>query len=207
MQLRLSSRLGLFVGRFCRATATITVAWFLLPSTEAGAFHSGPEITFSAYITGYSDGDNTPPGSDEISNPVVHQKAGGTGTYRDPVTIAVGHVIRNGTDIPDYVPGTIFYLSFLRKYAVVEDTCGDGDQPQNEPCHVGYRGLPWIDLYVGGGTTSKSSLTRCMSSITGIRKIVQNPAPDYPVKAGGVTRSGCQLFESKRDKDDGSSSE
>jgi hypothetical protein len=207
MQLRLISRLALFVGRFCRATATITVAWFLMPSTEAGAFHSGAEITFSAYLTGYSDGDNTPPGSDEISNPVVHQKAGGTGTYQDPVTVAVGHVIQNGTDTLDHAPGTIFYLSFLRKYAVVEDTCGDGNRPQNEPCHVGYRGHPWLDLYVGGGTTSRSHLTRCMNSITAIREVIQNPAPDYPVEAGGIARSGCRQFDNRRDKRDGSSSD
>lgn len=170
------------------------------PAAGATAFHAGPEITFGAYVTGYSDGDNTPPGSADISNPVVHQKAGGTGTYQDPVTVAVGHVIRKRTDIPDYAPGTIFYLSFLRKYAVVEDTCGDGDQPQNEPCHIGYHGHPWLDLYVGGGATSKSDLMRCMNAITGIRTIVQNPAPNYPVKAGGVALSGCQLFDNKPDQ-------
>jgi hypothetical protein len=217
MELRLISRLPLLIGRYYRPMAAIMVAWLLLPSTAlawqpggvdaptstaASALHAGPETNFSAYITGYSDGDNTPPDSNDISNPVVHPKAGGTGTYRDPVTVAVGHVIRNGTDTPDYAPGTIFYLSFLRKYAVVEDTCGDGDQPQNEPCHVGYRGHPWLDLYVGGGATSKSDLMRCMNSITGIRKIVQNPAPNHPVKPGGVTLSGCQLFDNNGDKGD-----
>src|SRR5262249_39093747 len=45
------------------------------------------ETAFTAYITGYGWPDNTPP-SANISNPVVHQSAGGTGTYADPITIA-----------------------------------------------------------------------------------------------------------------------
>jgi hypothetical protein len=56
--------------------------------------------TFSAYITGYGWPDNTPASAD-ISNPVIHQSAGGSGTYADPITIAVGHSIINGKDILD----------------------------------------------------------------------------------------------------------
>src|SRR5512135_1310636 len=43
-------------------------------------------IITSAYTTGYTWFDNTPPGSGEISHPVLHAKAGGTGTYADPIT-------------------------------------------------------------------------------------------------------------------------
>ena len=45
------------------------------------------EKAFSAYLTGYSYWDNTPPGSAAISKPVIHRRAGGTGKYNDPITI------------------------------------------------------------------------------------------------------------------------
>ena len=49
---------------------------------------SKSEQRFTAYLTGYSYWDNTPPGSSAIARPVVHRRAGGSGTYNDPVTIA-----------------------------------------------------------------------------------------------------------------------
>ena len=86
-------------------------------------------------MTGYDYWDNTPPGSPVISNPVIHQVAGGTGTWQDPTTVAVGHSIINGQDILDWAAGTRFYIPNLRRYFIVEDTCGDGPDPQDEPCH------------------------------------------------------------------------
>jgi hypothetical protein len=53
------------------------------------------EIRFVAYTTGYGYPDNTPAGN-AISNPIIHSGAGGTGTYADPITLAVGHSITNG---------------------------------------------------------------------------------------------------------------
>ncbi|MDT7631860.1 MAG: hypothetical protein QOI50_3790, partial [Pseudonocardiales bacterium] len=44
------------------------------------------------WLTGYSWQDNTPPGSSVVGEPVLHQQAGGTGTFADPITVAVpGH--------------------------------------------------------------------------------------------------------------------
>ena len=45
------------------------------------------ETASSAYLTGYSYWDNTPPGSSAISKPVIHRRAGGTGKYNDPISI------------------------------------------------------------------------------------------------------------------------
>ncbi len=117
------------------------------------------ETSLVAYVTGYSYWDNTPAGSTDISHGVIHSKAGGTGTYSDPITLAVGHSIVGGKDILDYPAGTKFYISYLKKYAIVEDTCGDGNSPQNGPCHTGYQGHPWVDLYVDGQNTSSRSQT------------------------------------------------
>jgi hypothetical protein len=149
------------------------------------------ERKFEAYVTGYGFWDNTPPGSAVISHPVIHKRAGGTGTYDDPVTVAVGHMISGGRDTLDFPAGTLFYFPFLKKYAIVEDTCGDGGRPQDGPCHVGYRGKPWLDVYLGKGT-SRARSERCMNRITGVHVVIQDPATTYPVLAGEIVGQ-CSL--------------
>jgi hypothetical protein len=153
------------------------------------------EQRFNVYLTGYSYWDNTPPGSSAISKPVVHRRAGGKGTWKDPITIAVGHRIVGGRQYLDYPAGTRFYLPSLRRYAVVEDVCGDGPTPQNGPCHTGHNGLPWLDIYVDGKRASESASHACMNRITRVQTIIENPSPNYPVAAGPLTESGCQLFQ------------
>jgi hypothetical protein len=96
------------------------------------------EVFIQAYTTGYDYWDNTPAGSAIISDPILHKRAGGTGTYADPITLAVGHSIIGGKDILDYPAGTKFYIPNLRRYFIVEDTCGDGPSPQTEECHIGF---------------------------------------------------------------------
>ena len=171
----------------------------LTAASSSGVARPGPasaasERAFSAYITGYSYWDNTPPGSSAISKPVIHRRAGGTGTYADPITMAVGHTITGGRQTLDYPAGTRFYLSGLRKYAIVEDVCGDGAMPQNGPCHIGRNGLPWLDIYVDGAKSARESSTACMNRLTRVHRVIQNPAPGYPVVAGALTESGCEVF-------------
>ncbi len=149
------------------------------------------ERRMNVYLTGYSYWDNTPPGSAAISKPVVHRKAGGKGTYDDPVTIAVGHVIEGGRQTLDYPPGTRFYIEKLKKYAIVEDVCGDGNNPQDGPCHTGYNGLPWLDLYIGGSKANSRITTSCARQITAVQPIIMHPEDDYPVLAGDVVESHC----------------
>lgn len=150
------------------------------------------ERTLTMYVTGYSYWDNTPAGSAEISHPVIHQKAGGTGTFADPITVAVGHSISGGTDTLDYAAGTRFYIPNLRKYFIVEDSCGDGSKPQNGPCHTGYKGNPWIDVYVGKGS-SNSAANKCMNQITDLHTVIINPKATYPVVVGDIADT-CQQF-------------
>lgn len=150
------------------------------------------EKQINAYVTGYSYWDNTPPGSADISHPVIHGSAGGTGTFADPITLAVGHSITNGKDTLDYPAGTKFYLPFLHKYVIVEDSCGDGSSPQNGPCHTGYQGNAWIDVYVGKGSSSKSADT-CMDKLTDVHSVIINPVSTYPVVTGEIA-SNCTLY-------------
>lgn len=151
------------------------------------------ETSMQVYLTGYSFWDNTPPGSAQIARPVIHSRAGGIGTYSDPITLAVGHAKFGSHSRMDFPTGTRFYVPSLKKYAIVEDLCGDGPLPQNGPCHSGHQGLPWIDIYVGGRSVDKSAVNKCMYSITGIQSVLVNPAAGHPVVPGEIATSTCRL--------------
>ncbi|KAA2255460.1 hypothetical protein F0L68_28245 [Solihabitans fulvus] len=135
---------------------------------QAAAATQAHSSTARFYVTLYGFVDNSPP-SAIISNPVIHSKAGGTGTYKDPVTFA--------TDTREEKPGTIVYYAYLKKYFIMEDTCtecskdwsggGNGDNPV--PPRNGHR---WrIDLWAGGDKSSlhepdKSALLDCENALT-----------------------------------------
>lgn len=153
---------------------------------------SSGEIRFVAYTTGYAALDNTPRGSTQIDLGGHSGNAGGTGTYQDPITLAVGHSIINGVDIGDYAYGTKFYVPNLRKYFTASDTCGDGSTPQNGPCHTGFQGHVWLDLYVGASL--QSAVFSCEDSITDLHLVIENPASNYNVVPGAVFDTGCKQY-------------
>lgn len=70
-----------------------------------------------ATITFYGWPDNDPPGK-AIAHPVVHQRAGGDGTYCNPTTFATEGA--NNKAIPY---GTKIYVPILKQYFVREDDC------------------------------------------------------------------------------------
>lgn len=183
------------------SSAVIAAGIVVNMSPSADATTEGTSI--SAYTTAYSYFDNTPRGSTRISNPILHKTAGGTGSYADPVTLAVGHSITNGRDVLDVPAGTRFYIPDLRKYAIVEDTCGDGDSPQDGPCHrldtpgnKAPKGASiWVDVWAGGQTGStRSQVDKCMSKITdgngALHTIIRNPSDKYLVVSGDVLYNG-----------------
>lgn len=150
------------------------------------------EVVSQMYTTGYAARDNTPAGSTRIDMPGHTGNAGGTGTYADPITVAVGHSIINGNDIPDFAYGTMFYIPNVQRYFKASDLCGDGNQPQNGPCHTGYQGKTWIDLYVGA-SLDKAVLT-CEDNITGIHTVILNPASTHKVTPGAIYETGCKQY-------------
>ncbi|NNK79326.1 MAG: hypothetical protein HKP40_11515 [Litoreibacter sp.] len=152
------------------------------------------ERRFKVFLTGYSWWDNTPRGSAAIAKPVIHRKASGTGTYEDPITLAVGHRIDYGRQTMDYPAGTRFYFPNIRKYAIVEDVCGDGNRPQVSGCHRGYKGHPWLDIYIGGRWSSAEFSDQCARNITAVQDVVMHPSPNYPVITGEVARSNCKAL-------------
>lgn len=156
-------------------------------------------VVTTAYTTGYTWFDNTPAGSALISNPVLHRFAGGTGTFDDPITVAVGHSLATGADVLDYPAGTRFYLPHVRRYFIVEDTCGDGPAPQNGACHsvaTAPRGATtWLDVYIGGGSgDSRSAVQACAGKITDadqqLHPVLIHPDPDYLVVTGPLFQHG-----------------
>jgi hypothetical protein len=135
--------------------------------------------TLSIRMTGYSYQDNTPANSNEICCGVVHNRAGGTGTYDDPITVAVPGKSGRGME---FAPGTMFYSGDLRRYLIVEDSGATNTE------------LPHLDVYVDGKGLPKSASDKCMSQITGTRTVVINPGPGYPVTRGALTGPyGCRI--------------
>ena len=134
-----------------------------------------PEQTFSAFITGYSSATNEPPNSTAIWLDGKSGSAGGTGTYADPVTVAVAD--------GQYRYGTVFYLPHLRRYFKAADSC--------PPCKEGHKGLPWLDVYVGdaGGP----DVLKCQGKLTGIRDVIQNPKATYLVQSGAIFDGKCAI--------------
>jgi hypothetical protein len=168
-----------------------TLAMIALISPVASAGSQG--TTMTVYLTGYSYWDNTPPGSAAIAKPVIHREAGGVGTYNDPITLAVGHSYAGGRHSMVFPAGTRFYFPKIKRYAIVEDLCGDGSAPQNGPCYVGKNGRPWIDIYVGGKQVSPAFANRCMYALTGMHQAIMNPQPGYQVIKGSIADTGCRF--------------
>jgi hypothetical protein len=157
-----------------------------MSSPDASAATTPKASSALFYVTLYGFVDNSPP-SAIISNPVIHQKAGGVGTFSNPVTFA--------TDIHEEKPGTIVYYSFLQKYFIMEDTCtecsadfrgppGNGDNPT--PVRAGH--LWRIDLWAGGDKRSlknpdKTALLNCEDNLTQNNggQVIVNPPNNLPV--------------------------
>lgn len=92
------------------AVATLAVTW--LTGGTALASPAPAATTHQAFVTFYGWYDNTPP-SAAIAYPVIHQTAGGTGTWSDPITYA--------SDTSETPAGTKIYVPRVQKYFIMED--------------------------------------------------------------------------------------
>ena len=126
------------------------------------------------YTTAYDWWDNNPPGSAEISHPVVHRHAGGQGTYADPLTVAVND--RSSGNGLQFRAGTRFYVPNVRAYLVVEDTLGGGPG-----------GRVHLDMWAGGKTSTERSAYNCMNHVTGNVLVIKNPTRKYAVVKGPLS--------------------
>ncbi len=125
----------------------------------------------TAFITGYTYWDNSPPGSAQIARPILHQRAGGKGTYSDPITVAVA----SGR----FSFGTRFYLPELNKYFIVEDICGACGRSRSGAAYT-------LDIWLDGRNLSSGGATRCSYGVTGNTTAIKNPNRGLPVDSGSV---------------------
>ncbi|HEY1974824.1 MAG TPA: hypothetical protein VGH89_43225 [Pseudonocardia sp.] len=161
----------------------------------------GEQKQLTIWLTGYSWQDNTPPGSSIVGEPVLHKEAGGTGTFADPITVAVpGHQ----GDMA-WQPGTKFYLPSVQRYVMVEDS-GAAKPPSGDDTH--------LDMWIGGQDGTKKTTDDCENQLTGNVPAQVNPPGNLPVMAGPIFASGkCNIppqtakgtYKGGNDGDDSSS--
>lgn len=128
----------------------------------------------------FSAPDNSPPGRETASGAV----AGGTGTFADPITIAVAYDDGDSFVVPledgkrQFKFGTMFYIADLQVYGIAEDVCGacDEGRPGRSAPQSGNFDY-FIDIWTGdsGGA--------CTTSFTGIHKVIKDPPDNLPVRA------------------------
>jgi hypothetical protein len=143
---------------------------------RAHTAHSATQLRIE--LTGYSWQDNTPPGSATVSHPILHNRAGGTGTYSNPITVAVP----GANSTMQFPPGTRFYLAKIHRYVIVEDSGATKYE------------LPHLDLWIDGRTGTRAATNRCMDMLTGATTAIRNAAPGLPVTTGPIYSNGkCRI--------------
>jgi hypothetical protein len=140
----------------------------LMPSAATAHPATRPASTVNDWVTLYGYVDNSPPGR-SIAHPCIHQQAGGTGTFRDPISFA--QVGANGPWCQK------IYIPYLKKYFIHEDQCGGtcGGQPNNH-----------VDVWAGGDANSlhnpeKSALLHCENKWTRTSSVILNPSSNMTV--------------------------
>jgi hypothetical protein len=169
---------GRATGSAAKATGSAARATRSAAKAAGGTGGSGRKMKI--WLTGYSYQDNTPAGSAEVSQPILHQDAGGTGTYADPITVAVPG---KGSGI--WKAGSKFYLPTVKRYVIAEDT-GASPAPSGQDGH--------LDMWIGGKGGTKSATDSCMDKITGTGvPATFNPPANLPVISGPVWNQSCRV--------------
>jgi hypothetical protein len=150
---------------------TVTNRRRVLDAIAATSFvYPGTGQTIPMAISAYGWPDNSPPGA-AIAYPQIHQQAGGTGTYNDPITFS--------TDPTELVPGTIVYAPVLRRYFINEDYCPSCVTDwQNQKRRV--------DVWVGGTpSSSTAAISACESAVSmASPDVIVDPPANMAVDAG-----------------------
>ena len=109
------------------------------------------------YATFYGWYDNTPPGCD-VAYPKLHDCAGGTGTYNDPLTFA--------SDKSEIKAGTKVYVPRVQKYFIMEDDCTECDQDWSGQGPDGGPKMWHFDLWLGGKGGNEFDALNCEDALT-----------------------------------------
>lgn len=141
-----------------------------------GTVLSGTQQSVKIQLTAYGAPDNNPAGSKTISQPTIHQQAGGSCTFADPVSFA-SPGSAGSTEFPK---GQRVYFPSLKCYGVSEDS---GATKMS---------IKHIDIYAGDGPASITD--KCESDLTGPTTVIVNPVAGKPVVTGPLsTSSGCTV--------------
>jgi len=149
---------------------------------------SGPFVLDN--MTWYGWWDNSPPGGD-IAHPVIHSKAGGTGTFTNPITFAVAPQVQNVMK-----PGTKIYVPSLKDYFIMEDDCTSsgpgGPAVQGQGCDGELKaGINEFDLWLNGHDSTNSKMTACEDKLTADNvNIIIKPAAGLPVNTTPIFAKG-----------------
>jgi hypothetical protein len=136
------------------------------PAPTSTSTGSTPAKYVTHELTFYGYPDNDPPGAG-IALPTIHSKAGGTGTYADPVTFASAP--------SEFKAGTILYVPLLKKYVIMEDTCAQCTSDWSA-------GKRHIDVWMNSDSTNGSKLLSCQYAWTRDAVDVElSPPADRPV--------------------------
>ncbi|MFJ1584087.1 discoidin domain-containing protein [Streptomyces sp. NPDC088197] len=145
-----------------------------------------------AFLTFYGWYDNTPPGGD-ISYPGLHDTAGGTGTYADPITFA-----SSTKEIP---AGTRIWVPRVGKYFVMEDSCEECGADWSGHGPNGGPNLYHFDLWLGGQGGNAFDAIDCEDALTHynddstpvLEPVVVDPPSNEPYDATPVfnTKTGA----------------
>ena len=141
-----------------------------------GSTDATPVHTQSVYMTFYGWPDNSPPGGaiaypKNGGFPTVHNTAGGSGTYADPITFA--------TDQAELPVGTLLFAPVIEKYLVMEDDCAecDTDWSSSQKWHIDV----WMN---SNGTDNSNAVLDCEDQWTQSTTVVEvNPPPGRPATA------------------------
>ncbi len=141
-------------------TAVVVVLGLVGASTASASktlVPSSGTTTVKAFMTLYGYVDNSPPGP-VIAHPCgARQRAGGTGTYADPITFA--------TDVNEMPWCEIIYVPYMERYFIHEDECSECDTDWNK------FDLYRFDMWAGGDSASlqepeRHALLACESTWT-----------------------------------------
>jgi hypothetical protein len=168
------------VGRWFGLALVLAVACgTIIPATTVRAAVAPKPRTVKAFMTAYGYADNSPPGR-AIAHPCVHNVAGGTGTFKDPVTFA--------TDVREVGWCRKIYVPYMKRYFIHEDECVECDHDWAK-LHK-YR----FDMWAGGdsasfGNPERAALFACENAWTRADSVTDrnnptitiNPKPGLPV--------------------------
>lgn len=149
-------------------TITIPMTLTITPTPSPATTPTTGFLTKKFYITYYGWPDNDPPGRNTAYPKTrfkksKHESAGGTGTFKDPITFA---------SYKDTIPiGTIYYVPYIKKYIIMEDQCASCDQSGNH-----------IDIWMESTENNPEKVYECQRNWTRNGElVVVNPSPNLPV--------------------------